>query len=204
MSKAMLICTDCRQSQKSCMWKEQCVQLAYFKKRPTDSLAISAPAGEFLYKYHLREGIWHSARMPEALSIMSQFPQCPNCLSKDKQEECKKKKIRLSSLTIILLSTSISLNDRQEVSGIPWPVRVHSKNIHSQNVVIKIYNKPCIKPCCVFPWGTQLFMLETQKINLPYWNRGKEHVCFRPGQLIGAYTDSVWNTQKEEFCNDTQ
>lgn len=151
MSKEMLICTDCRQSQKSCMWKEQCVQLAYFKKRPTDSLAISAPAGEFLYKYHLREGIWHSARMPEALSIMSQFPQCPNCLSKDKQEECKKKKkIRLSSLTIILLSTSISLNDRQEVSGIPWPVRVHSRNIHSQNVVIKIYNKPCIKPCCVF------------------------------------------------------
>lgn len=47
-------------------------------------------------------------------------------------------------------------------------------------------------------------LIETQKINLPYWNRGKEHVYFLPVERIGAYTDSAWNTEREDFCKDTQ
>lgn len=66
-------------------------------------------------------------------------------LCDDKQKEkCKRNCIVIH---VYYLSTSISLNNRQEVSGIPWPVCVLStKNFH---VFIKIYNKSDIKPCWV-------------------------------------------------------
>lgn len=53
----------------------------------------------------------------------------------------------------------------------------------------------------VFPEEHIFMLIETKKIYLPYWNRGKEHVCFMPGQRIGTYTISVWNMkEKDTIC----
>ncbi len=155
--------------------------------------------------------------MPEALSIMSQFTtshsvqitSLTNKICKNKQEEEGKKD--QAPMFDYYLGFQIHFPEWQQIffsdknffkawNVSPWPVSVLALRIFIANTwFLKSITSHAWSPA-VFPRGTHLVILiETQKINLPYWNGGKEHVCLLPGELIGACTDSVWNTKREDL-----
>lgn len=96
----------------------------------------------------------------------------------------------------------IVLGLKQVVSGTHLPASIYNSNNTRGTKNLHLMHDTCYFRT---PWGTHLFTLtEKQKINLPYWSRGIEHVCFLPGEWIGAYTDSGWNIKRKDFCKDAQ
>lgn len=179
------------------------------KKKATHGFTSHQYIHGWVYNYHVQEGIWHSVRVPEALTIMSQFPQCKKCVSSLKKytRTGTKGKVIILVYTCIYrhIFVRITFLSNQIVSGTPWPASVQLLRIFISNTWLPKYiTSHACRPAAFPEQHMYSYLKRHERSTYHTGTEAKNISAFCQGRGEGP-TQIQSETQKgEEFRKDKQ